>query len=77
MVTSWMKRINELTEGYLLEKSLKYGRIWLFFKVLLDKGLVEKGKQEKDGKKSKQRLTVAFLLMQLEKGQPTHCHLEE
>ena len=36
-----------------------------FFKALPDKGLVEKEKQVKGSKKLKQRLTVAFLLMQL------------
>ena len=34
----------------------------VFFKTLLDKGLVEKGKQLKGGKKSKQQLTVAFFV---------------
>ena len=33
-----------------------------FFKALPDKGLVEKGKEAKDGKKSKQRFTVAFFV---------------
>ncbi|XP_057299446.1 tigger transposable element-derived protein 6-like [Hydractinia symbiolongicarpus] len=33
-----------------------------FFKALPDKGLVSKGKQAKGGKKSKQRLTVAFFV---------------
>ena len=32
----------------------------VFFKALLDKGLIEKGKKTKSGKKSKQRLTVTF-----------------
>ena len=41
---------------------MKYGQIWLFFKAPLDKRLVEKGKQAKGGKKSKQRLTVAFFV---------------
>ena len=41
---------------------MEYGRIWLFFKALLEKVLVEKGKQAKGGKKSKQRLTVAFFV---------------
>ena len=57
-VTSWMERINKLIEGYSLET---FG-IWtnLVLKALPDNGLVEKGKQGKGGKKSKQRLTVAF-----------------
>ena len=33
-----------------------------FFKALPDKGLVEKGKQAKGGKKSKQRFTIAFFV---------------
>ena len=33
-----------------------------FFKALPDKGLVEKGKQAKGGKKLKQQLTVAFFV---------------
>ena len=38
------------------------GESGCFFKALLDKGLVEKGKQAQGGKKSKQRLTVAFFV---------------
>ena len=32
------------------------------FKVITDKGLVEKGKQLNGGKKSKQRFTIAFFV---------------
>ena len=39
---------------------MEYEQIWLFFKALPDKGLVEKRKQAKVDKKSKQRLSVAF-----------------
>ena len=34
----------------------------LFFKALLDTGLAKKTKKCKDGKKSKERLTVAFFV---------------
>ena len=34
----------------------------MFFKALPDKGLVEKGKEAKGGKKSKQRFTIAFFV---------------
>ena len=34
----------------------------VFFKALLDKELVEKGKEAKGGKKSKQRFTKAFFV---------------
>ena len=33
-----------------------------FFMLLPDKGLIEKAKSKKDGKKTKVRLTVAFFL---------------
>ena len=38
-----------------------------FFKALLDAGLVQKGEKAKGGKKSKQRFTIAFLLVLLAK----------
>ena len=61
-VTSWTERINELIEGYSLENIWNMIESGCFFKALLDKGLVEKGKQAKGGKKSKQRLTVTFFV---------------
>ena len=67
-ITSWMERIQELSEGYSSEI------IWnmdesgcCFFEALSDKGLIEKGKEAKGGKKSKQRFTIAFLSMHLGK----------
>ena len=61
-ITSWMERISELIEGYSLENIWNMDESGCFFKALPDKGLVEKGKQAKGGKKSKQRLTVAFFV---------------
>ena len=59
-MSSWIERLHELTEGYSLEN------IWnescCFFKALPDAGLVQKGKQSKGGKKSKQRFTIAFFV---------------
>ena len=66
-VISWRERINKLIEGYSLENIWNVGESACFFKTLPDKTLVEKGKQAKGGNKLKQRLTVAFLLMQLGK----------
>ena len=37
-------------------------KLGLFFKVLPDKGLIEKTKSKKGSKKAKVRLTVAFFL---------------
>ena len=61
-ITSWMGRIVELTEGYKLEDIWNMDEIGCFFKALPEKGLVEKGKKAKGGKKTKQRLTVAFFV---------------
>jgi len=61
-ITSWMERISELIEGYSLENIWNMDESGCFFKALPEKGLVEKGKQAKGGKKSKQRLTVAFFV---------------
>ena len=61
-VTSWMERINELIEGYSLENIWNMDESGCFFIVLSDKGLFEKGKQAKGGKKFKQLLTVAFFV---------------
>ena len=57
-----MERINELIEGYSLENIWNMVESGCFLKALLDKGLVEKGKQAQGSKKSKQRLTVAFFV---------------
>ena len=49
-----------------------------FFKALPDKGLVEKGKQAKCGKKSKQRYTIAFFVNPGGgKSRRASCYMEE
>ena len=60
-VTSWMERINELIEGYSLENIWNMDESGCFFKATEQRGLVEKGKHAKGGKKPK-RLNVAFFL---------------
>ena len=57
-----MERKSKLIEGYSLENTSNMDEFGYFFKALPDKGLVEKRKQVKGGKKSKQRLTVAVLV---------------
>ena len=37
-------------------------KVVVFFKALASKGLTKKGKKCEDGKKSKQRMTVAFFV---------------
>ena len=41
---------------------MKNGQIGTIFKVLPDKGLIEKAKSKKGGKKAKIRLTIAFFV---------------
>ena len=50
-ITSLMKRLQELTAGYTPENNWNLGKSVCFFKTLPEKGLVEEGKQAKDGKK--------------------------
>ena len=44
------------------KKYLELGRVYFFFKALPDKGVVEKAKQAKGGRKLKERLTIAFFV---------------
>ena len=61
-ITSWMEKNQELTERYSSENTRNMDESGCFFKALPYKGLVEKGKEAKDGKKSEQRFTVAFFV---------------
>ena len=61
-VSSWIERLQELTEGYSLENIWNMDESGCFFKVLADAGLVQKGKQAKGGKKSKERFIIAFFV---------------
>ena len=59
-VSSWIERLQDLTEGYSLENIWNMDESGCFFKALPDEGLVQKGKQATGGKKSKQRFTIVF-----------------
>ena len=61
-VSPWIERLQELTEGYSLEKMWNMEESGCFFKALPDAGLFKKGKQAKGHKKSKQRFTIAFFV---------------
>ena len=61
-VKSWIERIPELVRGYEREDIWNMGELGLFFKFLLDKGLMEKAKSKKGGKKAKVRLRLAFFV---------------
>ena len=59
---SWMERIKELRKGYDQRDILNMDESGCFFKALPAKALAQKGKKTKGGKKSKQRITVAFFV---------------
>ena len=61
-VSSWIERLQELTEGYSSENIWNMDESGCFFKALPNAGLVQKGKKAKGGKKSKQRFTIAFFV---------------
>ena len=61
-VESWIERIKELCKGYDQRDILNMDESGCFFKALPAKGLAQKGNKTKGGKKSKQRITVAFFV---------------
>ena len=61
-IQSWIERLPELTSGYELRNIWNMDELGLFFKGLSEKGLIEKSRRCKGGKKSKQRLTAAFFV---------------
>ena len=61
-VESWTERLRELCKGYDLRGIWNMDESGCFFKALPNKGLAKKGKKSKGGKRSKQRITVAFFV---------------
>jgi len=61
-IESWMERMQELCKGYDDKDILNMDESGCFFKALPTKGYAIKGKKSKGGKKSKQRVTVAFFV---------------
>ena len=55
-----MEKIRELCKGYDQKDIWNMDESGCFFKALPSKGLARKEKKSKGGKKSKQRITVAF-----------------
>ena len=56
----WIERLPELFLDYEPQNILNLDELGLFFNTLQEKGLMEKGKKSKGGKKSKQRMTEQF-----------------
>ena len=65
-VKSWIERMPKLVRGYKLEDIWNMDELGLFFKILPDKGLIEKAKSKKGGKKAKVPLTKDVLLNRIE-----------
>lgn len=61
-VDSWKERLPEIVKGYKIEDIWNMDESGVFWRALPDKGFGQKGKECKGGKKSKQRITVAFFV---------------
>ena len=61
-VTSWKERLPEILAGYAREDIYNLDETGCFWRALPSRGFGQQGKQCKGGKKSKQRLTIAFLV---------------
>lgn len=61
-VESWRERLPEILRGYRKEDIYNLDETGCFWRALPEKGFGEKGKKCKGGKKSKHRVTVAFLV---------------
>ena len=61
-ITSWKERIPELLRGYSAENVWNIDETGCFWRALPEHGFGRKGSECKGGKKSKQRLTIAFMV---------------
>ena len=61
-IDSWKERLPEILEGYAKEDIWNMDETGVFWQALPDRGFGGKGRQCKGGKKSKQRVTIAFFV---------------
>ena len=61
-VYSWKERLGSIIFGYAMQDIWNMDETGWFYRALPDKSLSEKAKKCKGGKKSKERLTVAFFV---------------
>ena len=61
-IKAWMERLPEIILGYAADDIWNMGESGLFLKALPYSGLAAKRKKAKGGKRSKERLTVAFFM---------------
>ena len=62
-IQAWMERLPELCPDYEPRNISNLDKVGLFFKALSEKGLAEKIKKSKGGKKSKQGMHLCLLLL--------------
>ena len=61
-VESWKERVCELVEGYAAEDIWNLDETGCFWRALPDRGFAQKAASCHGGKKSKERMTVTFLV---------------
>lgn len=61
-VESWKERLPEIVQGYEKEDVWNMDETGIFWRALPDRGFGQKSRSCKGGKKSKQRITVAFFV---------------
>ena len=61
-VYSWKEHLGSIISGYEMQDIWNIGETGCFYHALPDKSLSEKAKKCQGGKKSKERLTVAFFV---------------
>ena len=61
-VESWKERLPELLQGYQKKDIWNLDETGVFWKALPERGFGQKSKSCKGGKKSKQRMTIAFIV---------------
>ena len=61
-VQYWKERLPEIVQGYRSEDVWNMDESGIFWRALPDRGFGQKSKSCKGGKKSKQRITVAFFV---------------
>ena len=61
-VDSWKERLPHILEGYTAQDIWNLDETECFWRALPDKGFSQRTKECKGGKKSKQRMTVTFIV---------------
>lgn len=61
-ISSWKERLPELLQGYKAEDIFNLDETGCFWRALPESGFGERGKKHSGGKKSKKRITIAFVV---------------